>query len=352
MADPFARWFRFFDALNVRLEGELASGAARGFARKFRAYEMPRDPGRADLTFRVGPFVPRQNDEVRLFNDYRVSPGVLCRARQYKIAKWLYEVAGMDGERWTVRLAGNAGAHQMMHHLTMTPWLQLALSVRGFVPMHAAAAVRADDPARAVLLAGRRGVGKTTLIGRLLDRGYHVVSEDRVFVRDGVAHGLRVPVNLKFDRADPKLAALPMEVRRRLRGKALLASATRGYIALHEPVDAAALLPGKLAPACPLRKLLYLQSGPGFGIEPTDALRTARRIILGNRFEDPATIEDLLAYRYCIGHLAGRGGDPWDADEAALRDALSTPGVTLKQVKMPITPGDKQWDAVIAEATA
>ncbi len=111
-------------------------------------------------------------------------------------------------------------------------------------------------------------------------------------------------------------------------------------------------MPGKLAPACPLRKLLYLQSGPGFGIGPTDAPRTAQRIILGNRFEDPATIEDLLAYRYCVGHLAGRGRDPWDTDEAALREALGAEGVTLKQVMMPITPRDKQWDAVIAEATA
>jgi hypothetical protein len=352
VAEPFARWFHFFDALTVRLEGDLHSGAARGFARKFAAYAIDRDPGRVDLTFRVGAFAPRRNSEVRVFNDYRVGPGCLSRTRRYKIAEWQYDIAGLDGERWVIRLHGNAAAHAMMHHLTMTPWLSLAFSVRGYVPVHAAAAVHPDDPTHSILLAGRRGVGKTTLMGRLLRQGFHVVSEDRVFIKDGTTYAWRVPVNLKFDRNDPQLAKLPRDVRRRLRAKALLSKATRGYLSLHEPIDPRKLLGEKLVASCALRRVVYLQSGPSLTVEPAHAGDTARRIILGNRFEDPATAEDLLAYRYDAGKLAGRAEDVYAADETALRAQLASPGVTLKKITMPVSPSESQWDRVVREVLA
>jgi len=355
VADPFARWFRFFDALTVRLEGDLRAGAARGFARKFAAYEIDHDPGRADLTFRLGPYMPRTGPGVRLFNDYRIAPGTpgyLSRKRVYKIARWAYDIDGLDETRWMVRLEGNAAAQVMMHHLTMTPWLQLALSVRGFVPMHAAAAVHPDDPARSVLLAGRRGVGKTTLMGRLLREGFHVVSEDRVFLKGSTVHGWRLPVNLKFDRSDPRLATLPADARRRLRAKALLSRATRGYVSLHEPIDPRKWLGDKLAEACELRRVVYLQSGPGLAVEAAGARDIARRVVLGNRFEDPATAEELLAYRYAAGRFAGRLDDAHAADEASLARAFDAEGITRRRIIVPTSPTEAQWTQLAREVLA
>ena len=352
MAEPFARFFRFFDALRVRLEGDLSAGAARGFAQKFAAYALDRDPGRVDLTFRVGAFAKRQGADVRVFNAYRVAPGSLSRTRRYKVAKWSYDITGLDGTRWMIHLHGNAAAHAMMHHLTMTPWLQLALSVRGYIPVHAAAAAHPDDPTRTVLLAGRRGVGKTTLMGHLLRQGFHVVSEDRVFLKDGTIHAWRLPVNLKFERADPQLAKLPRDTRRRLRAKALLSRATRGYLSLHEPIDPRTLLGQQMVASCALRRAVYLQSGPGLMIDPAHAGYTARRIVLGNRFEDPATAEDLLAYRYAAGRFAGRLDEVHAADEEALRMQLSRQGVRLQKLMMPVAPSPAQWAEIVREVSA
>lgn len=348
MAEPFARTFRFFDTMTVRVDGDFRRGAARGFLRKFKTYLVDGDPAEADLTFRVAPFQPRQGSNVRLFNACRVEAGYLARTSTYKVARWTYDIAGLDSRRWTIHLHGNTAAHVMMHHLVMTPWLQLALSVRGFIPVHAAAAVRPGD-GRGVVLAGRRGIGKTTLMGRLLHRGYHVVSEDRVFLKDGVVHGLRVPANLKYDRHDPGLAALPAGSRRRLKRNALIAAVTRGYIGLHEPVDLGVLLPDRLAPSCRLTRLVYLQSAPEVTIEDADAARTAHRIILGNRFDDPATLEDILAYRYCFGTFAGDAGTPWERDEDRLRAELSDDAVTLRHVMIPVRPTESQWERVVEE---
>lgn len=348
MAELLARSFRFFDTLSVRVEGDFRRGAARGFLRKFKAYLVDGDLDGADLTFRVAPFEPRQGSNVRLFNTYRVDAGYLARTSTYKIARWTYDIAGLDSHRWTLQLDGNTAAHAMMHHLVMTPWLQLALSVRALIPVHAAAAVRPEDE-RGVVLAGRRGIGKTVLMGRLLRRGYHVVSEDRVFLKAGAVHGLRVPVNLKYDRHDPGLAALPAGVRRRLKRNALIAALTRGYIGLHEPVDLEVLLPDRLAPSCRLTRLVYLQSAPDLMIEDADAALTAHRIILGNRLDDSPTLEELLAYQFCFGTFAGQSDAPWERDEARLRAELSDNAVTLRRIMIPVRPTESQWDRVVEE---
>jgi len=208
------------------------------------------------------------------------------------------------------------------------------------------------DTARSAVIAGRRGVGKTMIVGRLMDAGWQMVSEDRVYLKDGQVRGLRVPVNLKYDRADPGLARLSSATRWRLKRNRLLGLATAGYIGLHEPVDLALLKPGRLEDACPLTRVVYLQSGGEWSADPApDAATIAGRVIRGNEFEDPEIIEDVLAYQYCFPRFAGIAGYLWDHDRDRLTAELQRPGVSLRSLVVPVKPTAAEWDQLVGEVT-
>ena len=342
--------FDFWGALRVRLEGAPRSSGVKGYRRKFGHYQVQVPAGEPDVIFEVKPFTA-DLPHAMVFNRYQIAEGRLARTHQYKLAKWQTDVAGLTGKSWHMRLWGNRASGVMMPHLTMTAWTQLALAVRGWVPVHAAAVVKGrGGQARGVVIAGRRGVGKTTLVGRLLDDGWQVVSEDRVYIKHGQVRGLRVPVNMKYDRADPGLAWLPRKTRWRLARNRLIDLATRGYIGLHEPVDMALLLPGRLTETCPLHRMVYLQSGGELAIDQApDAQVFAGRMIGGNAFEDPGIIEDVLAYQYCFASFAGASGYLWSHDRDRLADELSRRGVELGALVVPVSPSEAEWDRVLGE---
>lgn len=349
MADCEAH-FDFWGGLRVRVLGDLSRGAALGYLTKFEHYRVADATGQPGLTFIVEPFETHLTEPF-IFNQYQITEGTLARSHKYKIACWKSEIEGLTGLSWTVRLWGNLAAQTMMPHLSMSTLTQLALALRGWVPVHAAAMVQGHDMGNSVVIAGRRGVGKTTLVGRLLRRGYHMVSEDRVFIKKGLVQGLRVPVNMKYDRSDPRIARLPSATRLRLKRNHLLAMATAGYFTLHEPVSLKALIPDELEDHCDLRRLVYLQSGPGLQRITPNAGSIASRIVLGNEFEDPAIIEDVMAYQYCFPGFAGVAGYLWDHDRMRLMQELSRPSVTLADLVVPARPSPSQWDQIVEALT-
>lgn len=80
------------------------------------------------------------------------------------------------------------------------------LSVGGWVPLHAGLVTIAR---RRLLVVGHKGVGKTTLMLRLLHDGYGVEGDEMVFTRDGVAVALPRSFHLKpgTDALIPELGA-------------------------------------------------------------------------------------------------------------------------------------------------
>lgn len=341
--------FQFWDALRVRVMGRLGCGAVARFCRKYNSYRV--EPGSTavdpSLTFDVRPF---EFDAGRayVFNHYRIAAGCLGKRHRYKIARWRSWTEGLDGQQWHSRLWGNSASQGVIPYQTMTSLVQLRLELQGWHSIHGAAV---DRDGRGTVIAGRRGVGKTTLAARMLRRGWSMVGEDRVFLRAGVAMGLRVPVNLKYDRRDPRVVDLPLGSRARLVRNRLIAAATGGFVSLHEPVDLWRRLPrGQVRGSTRVVRMIYLQSGPRLRIEKNaGADDLARRLVLGNRFEDPRLCEDLLAYRFCFPSSAGRLGEYWDESITRLAEELE--GCERRVVTVPVDPTPRDWQQLEEEVT-
>lgn len=341
--------FNFWGALGVTVHGPAGHPYLQGYRKKFAHYLTSTALPGPSLTFEVCPFTLDEKD-ARIFNRYRIKPNQIGRTHHYKIAKWQSQFRGIEGLDWHVNLWGNRASGVMVPHLTMTSLTQLALAQRGWIPVHAAA-LRNPPGDRGVVLAGRRGVGKTTVSGRLLKQGWRLISEDRIYLQNNVIQGLRTPVNMKYDRQDPQIVRLPRATRLRLKRNHLLAITTAGYIRLHEPVPLTQLIPNQLEDHGPFTRLIYLQSGGDTLTTQANppAQDLALQMIRGNEFEDQALIEDMLAYQYCFPKIAEKTGYLWEDDQRRLTAAIQRDDLDRIKITTPLRPTDAQWDQIVQE---
>ncbi len=135
-----------------------------------------------DVALRCGPVPDTLGSDV--------ARGVLWEAtaerfllRAPGVARYLVE----DGCAVTIEPVCRDAA-EVVRYLRMTPLAALLLQ-RGWLPLHAAAA--AFDGG-AVVIAGHSSSGKSTLVARLLRRGWSLLADDLTFVLDDGA-GVRVP---------------------------------------------------------------------------------------------------------------------------------------------------------------
>ena len=147
-----------YRAYGLRIRSEIET--------PFAASGAEADP---DLTIRVGAVPPSLGDSTRSWARWQVAPGRLLLTvdgtARYLIAERGREVVvapAQDGD-------GAVGA------FLCGSVLGACLQQRGRLTLHASAV---ETSAGAVLFAGPRGVGKSTLLAALLDRGYRMLADD------------------------------------------------------------------------------------------------------------------------------------------------------------------------------
>ena len=330
--------FNFFNVLSVLIRGETDGIAGRRILSRYRHYRTRKLEGDPDIIIELGPFEWSER-KVYLFSQYRVAEDYIGINLRYKIARWKLEAAGLYGRPLHLRLSGNLPAQIVMVDISINEMILWRLTLKDLMPVHAAAVMK---DGQGIVITGRRGVGKTTLVGRLLKRGFDMVSEDRVFLKNRMTHGFRLPINIKYDRADPKIARLPRNIRRRLHRNRLLSFLTGGYISLLEPVAAADLLPNRLVEKSPLSRLIYLQSNGDLRIEKADAGTVAQQIAISNQFDAGFLAQALNAYDFIYPLVRG---DYWN--RCLERTRLELSETPLYKVTVPVQPQERDWRRII-----
>lgn len=134
----------------------------------------------------------------------------------------------------------------------------LCYRARGDVPLHAAA-VEVDG--RAILFAAPRTYGKTTMAAAFHRAGHRVVSEDTSCLRLGPEPTI-VPGPAMLRLRRDVAAAIPLP-----RARRLAEDLDRVHYALDEPGDCTPV---------PVRAVVFLDEGPGTGLEPVDVHQAIR----------------------------------------------------------------------------
>ncbi|MYD86899.1 MAG: hypothetical protein F4130_12680 [Acidobacteria bacterium] len=140
------------------------------------AAEAPR--GKPDLTIRTAAALPALEESSHGRGGWRFAPDrVLLDVDG--VARYLVRNRGRE-----IVVAPSNGTDDQVGAFLCGPVLGACLQQRGYLTLHASAV---ETEAGAVLFAGPRGIGKSTLLAALLDRGYRMLADDvsAIVVRAG-----------------------------------------------------------------------------------------------------------------------------------------------------------------------
>jgi len=337
-------FFSFYNKLIVRLTGRLNTLAAKRFINRYKYYQINpdcvTDDKKIDLTIDITPF--SFNKKTYLIGQYKIAQDYLARVSSYKGAKWQYEIDGFGKFPSTIRIWGNTLAHFTITDITLSNMLIWYLSLKDMIPIHAASVAKDGN---AIILAGRRGVGKTMIIPKILKHHYKMISEDRVFLHQKQVNAFRLPVNIKFDRKNPEIAKLPVNSKINLVRNRLISILTFGKINLLEPLSIEKKISDNLDDLGKLSKFIYLQSGPSLQIENNiSTQKISNQVIDGNLFDFSLLASDIAHYQFCFPKI---NYDLWESHKQLLnRELIDVPAL---KITVPIKPAEDQWATIVEE---
>lgn len=137
----------------------------------------PEGSGPVDVEVRLGDVPDELPGYPELWGGAFVGRGDRCLLRYQDVGRILIE----SGTRVTCAVA-LGGSHRALGTALSSVGFAALLSQRGRICLHASAA---EKDGRAFLIAGPSGVGKSTIVTALLERGYRMVSDDITVIDRG-----------------------------------------------------------------------------------------------------------------------------------------------------------------------
>jgi hypothetical protein len=341
------RHYDFHGVVGMRIARPHALPFGGMIDRVYRSYEV-KGLDRLDLDIIFGECDPDLKGAIRV-GAYDVKADSVFARFSYKGAKWRVEIRLEEENRITVRADLNFLGAVGFSSTTLVNLVKLAFAMRGFASVHGACFGRNG---RVVLLPARSGVGKTLLSLHMLKKGFHLLGDDKVFVRGSQAFGHLLPINLKSSYSElPDIRISPME-RLSIRAKKTLSRLTGGYLQLLTPTSLDRVFPGKLMHQGRIQGILHLVSGPEWRVSegnPPEAF--VRQMLVNSQVEatEFTRMADAHAHVFPRGFLAGH----WEAQAEIFGESFRDLPRKVCVVPQVFTPAvAEKLEALISEWVA
>lgn len=149
-----------------------------------------------DFVVTLGKFKP-QNDGCSISEGkYHIRKNYfLCTDDSYKMAKWSFEVLGLDDQCTTVKISSNVFGYLWMSGFIIEFLIHFKLNRKGISIVHASGLTQNRQ---GILFSARGGGGKTSIALNLLDHGYKLLGDNFVILKDGEIFSYLSPLNIFF----------------------------------------------------------------------------------------------------------------------------------------------------------
>jgi hypothetical protein len=251
-------------------------------------------PAPADIEVRIGPFEFADVPCRRIDRRFDVAGDYFACRDTYKILSWQVEISGWEKPPTLLNIDRNAFGTAAIGSRIIDCMVRYHLNRKGCPAVHACGLT---GKAGAYLLSGRSGVGKSTLAMRLLERGFRLLGDNWIILRDGLAHSLHLPVNVHdYNVPAGFRARMPRRLRWDMRLKALARKLSGGYFKKSTPLILAQVFPNLVAERAPLRRIYTFSQGQEFHVAPMDRASGLARLLANDMMDREAFARYMLAY--------------------------------------------------------
>ena len=286
-----------------------------------------------DFVIYLGDFVPSDERSFVLDNSCNIKKDYLYCEESYKIAKWKFEIAGLEG-RTIVRASGNIVSMMFIIGYVIDPIIRFKMNEKGYPVIHASGVCFND---RGYLFTGRRGSNKTMIALHLLKKGFRFLGDDHMILGNDYVYGYASPLNIKCAREHtynlgPLAKNIGLKHKISMNLKYLLFKLTLGYAEIFEKIDIHEILPQSVVNKSKLGSIFLLLPKEEFHVEKIERDTLVDHILMNEKMEFIPFLRNLYEYAYVFpeSYVA----DFWSTYKENLKRALPE-DVSCYKVEVP-----------------
>lgn len=289
------------------------------------SYFKVRSVNNPDLIVYIGDFKSKTSGCTVVNHKYFVKKDFLYCRDSYKIVKWKVQIEGFEKNNTIIRFhSGRLGDYFLCRYV-IEPFMRYKVNKKGYVFLHSSAVSKGKN---AYLFFASKGVGKTSTILNLVNRGFSFMSDDyTILSKHGTVFSFPTTIHMFFYNVKQCpfiLKKLGTRDKLGIKLRHLNYLLTMGYAQFPYSINVLDIFPASsIGKRKELKSLIFLHKVRDKGIiarKKINASSLAKKIVMVNKFEACNFLEYMLAYSFLFPKSTV--ARHWDLSEKNLISAL------------------------------
>ena len=248
-----------------------------------------------DFTIIIGNFRPSNKDCYILDDTYYIKDDYLYCKDSHKVAKWEFEMSGIEGGDMTVHIANN-----LIGSMFISPLIDFLIcfkmNERGYPLVHGSSVSKNN---RAYLFPARSGGGKTVTSLYLVEKGFDFLGDNFVVLdKDNVLSFLS-PLNIfSYNLAPIIKNNLKLKTKIILGLKHSIYKMTLEYAKIFTKINVNAIFPDSLDDKAKLESIFLLIPKEEYSIEKMDKEELIDHLVMNQKLDSLSFLSYMLEYSY------------------------------------------------------
>lgn len=197
-----------------------------------------------DFIVRLGEFTPNLDDCIILDDKYYLKNNyIYCIGDHYKMLKWKIEFKNLETHPIHININMESPilrtmkmSYSLIEGIIIDPLIHYILTLKKSTLIHASCMTKNG---KGIILVGRGGAGKTTLVTQMVEKGSRFISDNyTILTPANELYGFVEPLNIFSYNINEKIkSSLTFAHRIRLKNGELINWLTRGYVKIFLKID-------------------------------------------------------------------------------------------------------------------
>lgn len=212
---------------------------------------------KADFEVYLGDFEPANHECHILENKYYIKNDYFyCKKDMYKFTNWEFEMDGIDSETTVIKISSNFFGYLWMAGFIIEFFIHYKMNLKNHPIIHASAL---SNDNKGYIFSARGGGGKTTISMNLLEKGFEILGDNFVIIKNGQVLSYFSPLNIFTYNLSPIIKAnLTLKNKMSLNIKNIIYKLSFGFIKIFTKINPRDILSDSISDISSIEKIFVL----------------------------------------------------------------------------------------------
>ena len=283
-----------YDSLHIRYidERDMISQKMDYFKQDYEYFRV--DNNDPNVIIKISKFDHKKNNYLIENDEYIINRGYLSGKKSYKVAKFEYSIEKDALGIININVNPNFFANLVFPHLLLDHLINLMLFHKGYSNLHCSGIEKNQE---AILLSGPGGAGKTSFALYCLSKGYRLLGDDRIFLKNSIVYPFPECPGVEFNNSRYIKKFLNPKVKLLILLNKMISIVSLNYIGALFPMKSLDVFPkNAIGKESKVKSIIFLQPSNKFEVKTINREEIVKKLCINQLFEDRHMLRETFNY--------------------------------------------------------